>query len=350
MIAIVLDTTELVSDPTLRGGALRLLLEASRRNKCRLYVPEVVMAEAIAHQERELAKLITKLESLRKDYRRQTGRDLPLDDAMVDVQTQSNSYSYWFRAQFERGNAEFVPYATVSHEELVEAAVGRRAPFSESGAGYRDALVWEAVKEVVADTPYTVALVTKNIRDFAADSDSLRFAEELLEQVDHEQVERLELVSDLKGLVSARLQPDLDAHAEVSRRFEREEDFRERFLSSLESCIQESDDYEYIQAGYPVTLIDINAQVGLKRAGVEIIDATVLNEDVVILTVDVRLDVVFSATVRPEDYYEAGESERPDLHEIVDGHELYVGDNFSVLLPIEAFMIRESGEVDSIVL
>lgn len=51
---VVLDATELTADPLLRSRTMRILLEASRREWCLLYVPEVVMVEVVAKHQRDL--------------------------------------------------------------------------------------------------------------------------------------------------------------------------------------------------------------------------------------------------------------------------------------------------------
>jgi PIN domain len=62
-------------------------------------------------------------------------------------------------------------FATVSdmpkvpHEELVRRDIAREAPFKDSGAGYRDALIWETVRDIALTGRKTI-LLTANHRDF----------------------------------------------------------------------------------------------------------------------------------------------------------------------------------------
>ena len=56
----------------------------------------------------------------------------------------------------------------VSHADLVERDLSSRKPFSPTGKGYRDALIWESVVELCTDLTDadTLIFVTDNKSDF----------------------------------------------------------------------------------------------------------------------------------------------------------------------------------------
>ena len=60
-----------------------------------------------------------------------------------------------------------VPYPRVSHSQLVQQAVTRRRPFNSQGSGFRDALIWHTVLELVNKHNRKVVLLTddKDFRD-----------------------------------------------------------------------------------------------------------------------------------------------------------------------------------------
>jgi hypothetical protein len=103
-------------------------------------------------------------------------------------------------------NGEILPIPTVPHRRLIERAVARRRPFDANGDGYRDALVWESVLELLNLSTDPVALISNDKPAFSESKDKPELAFDLVTELDQlNQVGRVELFFTLRGYVEARV-------------------------------------------------------------------------------------------------------------------------------------------------
>lgn len=163
---VVLDSTSLISDFLLRSAPFESLTERGATGVLSIVVPELVVRETTARFGRhceEVADLDRRSTALRSRL------GLPTASATIDVETATSNYEKELRLSLESHGAQIVPIPVVPHEQLVDRAVSRRKPFTESGKGYRDALIWSTVLELARQCP--VVLVTNNHKDFAESDD-----------------------------------------------------------------------------------------------------------------------------------------------------------------------------------
>lgn len=174
-IHVIVDTTELYRTPLLDAAGWKELLARSRRGEVRLCVPEVVLREASRHyRERIGGDLMQAQKALAKL------RDLGFAETpdLQATEPQVTSLAEAYRPQLERllsqASAYVLPLPSVSHEELLDRDLEIRKPFRQSGKGYRDALIWEAILEY-ADTCHdesTFYFVTSNTSDYCDSGES----------------------------------------------------------------------------------------------------------------------------------------------------------------------------------
>ena len=74
--------------------------------------------------------------------------------------------SYFCRIVRIEQEFEHLPYPSISHKDLAKRALGKRRPFREHDAGYRDSLLWSAILERLTKDKQPMAFVTNNTRDF----------------------------------------------------------------------------------------------------------------------------------------------------------------------------------------
>ncbi len=215
---VVVDANVVIRSPRLNSGAWRAALHAYDSGSLVLRVPEVALQEAVAWFARELPGRMQR-------YRRaasqlaQFGVRLEehgavdtarLEQLASEVQTQYDSY---LRGRF--GDAAVLPIPEVDHRTLVHRAVRRMKPFSESGSGYRDALIWESVCALAASEP--VFFVSDNSKDFADDDG--RLAAVLQADLEDRGIApcSVTLSSNLLDIVTQHAPEAVDARAVVER-------------------------------------------------------------------------------------------------------------------------------------
>ena len=176
---IILDTTEIVADPALKGVYFRLLREYVASSGSQVIIPEVVIQEARRCMREDVTKLIAELlgavHKLRTRYVWEA-----LDRAITegleigDADDEMLEYTWYgdLEDAFERRLSDFgasvIPSPSVPHSLLVTAELRRRKPFDGKGRGYRDALIWCSVLEAARDGAET-AFITSNKADFPAE-------------------------------------------------------------------------------------------------------------------------------------------------------------------------------------
>lgn len=146
------------------GHAFRLLLDGSRTGQLDLVVPDLAIKEAANKHREQAEKAARGLDKALADLSRlevKVGRIGP-----VNPDGASQAYAARLRRSLAAARARVSSTVDVPHERLIRRALERRKPFSESGAGYRDALLWEGVvAEACADR--ALYFCTKDTGDFS---------------------------------------------------------------------------------------------------------------------------------------------------------------------------------------
>ncbi len=152
---VVLDASVFSGhDRYLDSAAGRLLRDESAAGRVRIAVPEVVLIESEANHRRAVQaareRLVAAHEALRELTTPQ-GRDL---------RPWRLHYREELEAVLHNAGGELLPIPAVSHLRLLERAALRQRPFDARGEGYREALVWESVLELLDSRPEPVMLVS----------------------------------------------------------------------------------------------------------------------------------------------------------------------------------------------
>ncbi|MFI6542956.1 PIN domain-containing protein [Streptomyces prunicolor] len=191
-LVVVVDTSAFYSDLSLKNAAWESTLLRSSRNQLSLWIPEIVLREAVRHYARSLEESI---QSMR------TGlaplRALRLDVGLFPshkeldkiVRERADGFEERLRSKLIEAKARFLPLPSTSHEKLLTRALLERKPFRNKGQdpnkkgpdGYRDALIWESVIEAtvgLVDEDMLI-IVTNNHKDFC-DRDDENLSTDLL--------------------------------------------------------------------------------------------------------------------------------------------------------------------------
>lgn len=292
-----------------------------------------------------------KLEGIERDLDRKFEVEVSFSSQLAELEDELEAIGDRLRLRLSDAGVSFLPIPQVQHEQLVTAAVHRRKPFNETGSGYRDALIWESVKESASQSlvPH-IAFATKNTKDFAATDDNARLSSHLIAAfADSHPSGEIELV-DLKRFVAAEFEKRLDVNEEIEGRLEHDEGFRQAFRDTLQRIDAELDEEMSITAAYSMALWDVQYQVRIDAGSFHLTGAAAIDDEQVFVVGEADVDIVFTAEVEASDYYDAEEDARPPEVEWESGQVLRVGDDFSVTgTRVEAVVDRRTGQVSSAV-
>lgn len=214
---LVVDTTAFFQDLRMTRD-LADMLEAAAADLIRVVVPEVVILETCRHQAERANK------ASNEAVKKVTDGLRALNDLLVDglprfdakgardqLAAAPREYETWLRETLKDHQVEVAPIPPVSHADLVHRDLEKRKPFNSSGKGYRDALIWSTVIEIIGslDTEDHLVFVTENTDDFA---DSTGLSADLLRDLpaDPPKISLSATPSDAMSLVSV----DIDAVTE----------------------------------------------------------------------------------------------------------------------------------------
>jgi PIN domain len=180
---VVIDTTVVRADMRLASAAWNQALALSRRGALQLHIPRVVLLEAVRHYERQTASAEKEVRTAWSTLAR-FGVDLDSEyqaEALKKLAEAAADYETMVATKLGAVNAGILPLPQVSHEELVARDLSSRKPFSTTGKGYRDALIWASIVELCRGLTEadTLIFVTDNKTDFC-DADEPTIAQELL--------------------------------------------------------------------------------------------------------------------------------------------------------------------------
>jgi PIN domain len=164
-VRVVIDSTEFVADFKMTGNAFRVLAAGGERLGARISVPSVVVEEVCNSHRQFMESLMADVDKIRRKNDRARAKLLRLPK--LDIDREAAEYRETWLKDLKRLGAEILPYPDVPHETLVKRAMERKKPFKDSGAGYRDTLIWLSVVALAKSCADEICLVSANTRDFA---------------------------------------------------------------------------------------------------------------------------------------------------------------------------------------
>jgi PIN domain len=227
-LSVIPDTNSLQSEGwSLDSDPLRVVMHECKRGAFALCVPEVVVRELTAHgadRALEAAKQYTRSADALWRLGELESRPEPI--------SLHATYPGKLRATLETFGATILPVPQIAHADLLDRAVGDRKPFRrEKGTGYKDALIWYSLLELLREKGPPVAFVTAD-GDFR-DGDDL--AEDLIKDLQDagypaDSVRLYKSFSDLVGEEVADLR---ELQAQFELRIQHDAGFRAYLIANL---------------------------------------------------------------------------------------------------------------------
>jgi hypothetical protein len=131
-------------------------------------------------------------------------------------------------------------YPSPSHEGIVGRLLDGRKPFKPDGKGYRDALLWQTVLDILKRSG-KVALITQNWRDFAESDEGTTLHADLRADLKASgiAVDRVQLFPDLASFVKAHIEPAHKVLTDVKALMRDDEEFRGHVIEEVMTAIEE---------------------------------------------------------------------------------------------------------------
>jgi PIN domain len=303
--------------------ALRVLGREVRRGRMELVVPELVVKEVANKQREAVAEAEARARGAIKEL-----QDLKALDASpnfdVDAEQAGADAEHNVRAMLVELGAEIPEIPSPSHRDLVSRSLEKRKPFSDKGdKGYRDALIWENVREIAGpDAPVT--LVSADRKAFHGPGDQLPgdLAGDLPDDAN------VEVVSELRLVIDRYVDREIVLLQEMEAAFE-DEGIRDQIADHLDRALTGVDvRYEQVDEMYLDDLeLDLGADDEIEyvspdggRIGasygvgwLNVLDARELADDQIGITfeceVEVEVDLDVAAEIRTRERTGSGEIE-----------------------------------------
>lgn len=169
---VILDTNIIFSDFHLKGAKIKNLCESVKSTGDSIHIPAVVVDESINKYKEKAQECKSKIDRGISDFKRLTGKDIGADPCSDEfILKETEEYVEKFKKRLQELGIKIIPYPSTPHQELVKRDLSRKKPFQETGKGYRDALIWESVKNICEKYLYSseipkIIFVNKNHKDF----------------------------------------------------------------------------------------------------------------------------------------------------------------------------------------
>lgn len=166
MMHILLDTNPIVSDGFGSSANFNWLLGMAHGHGITVYVPRIVLDEVVGRFAKDLSDRVGEANAELAIISRRIARKLVTLDSFLDVNEEVESFRSAFSTQLVEAGVAVPEYPIASHRDVTDRAIYRRKPFRDSGAGYRDTLIWLTVLELADQVEDNIVLVTNNTHDF----------------------------------------------------------------------------------------------------------------------------------------------------------------------------------------
>jgi hypothetical protein len=163
---IVPDTSSSGVDYHLNGLVWKLLLTNYKSAGHALIWPEVVVLELQNRFREKIEKEISNANAAVGEINKLTEFPIPQVVSPKFSEEQLANYSKNLRKTILTSGGTIHKIPNISHRKLLERDLRRLKPFKSSGAGYRDALIWESVLQIFSATKEKIAFITENSTDF----------------------------------------------------------------------------------------------------------------------------------------------------------------------------------------
>ena len=304
---VVLDTNAIFKDWELRKPSLQLLCKYAKLSEdLHIIVPDVVFQEAVGLYRKEVYNGFLAVSSLRGLL--PSSHDLPVYQPVVRASDEAAAkYEERLRARIHE-IGRMPTHEDIPQQNLLTRSLSRRRPFSESGRGYRDALIWEVMLREVVTKEEVTFLVTANHRDFAKDK-NYELHRDLVRDLEDRGLppDRVQLIDSVDSLVTEHIKPLLlhSANAVPELKDGSHGDFQlvEWFKGKREEIGEQIDSESFLRDLSPIRLDEPTVSYVEDPDTVDVVDVYELDSGRVFIDAKARSEIRFQFFVDKREYY-----------------------------------------------
>jgi hypothetical protein len=306
LMKVFMDTNVYVADFKLSGSDFLILSDAISRGGIQLFTSELIIEEACGKFEAQIDEFFVKLQSHVSKFKRFSMTPV---EYHLDIAEEKRLFRRTFLAQLASWSVQHVNYPTIPHAELIRRAIVRRKPFDDKGSGYRDALIWTTLLELLAQQDDELAFVTQNTHDFL-EGDSLH--RDLIEDMDLLNIprDRLKVFTSLMAFNQAIVLPRLQRLDDLFGAFAQDKvqgfSIRNWANQNLIELLRDGD-WGEVLAQLEDTGASTYASKLLEIEKIEIDDVRQLSSGDILLSATLCVKIELSVDATPEEIFRSNE-------------------------------------------
>ena len=170
-MVIIPDSSVLVSNFQFSSKDFTTFFGFFREAGHSIAIPDVVLQETLNKYSEEMDKDFRSLKQTIKNIQIRSADRKSIHIAEDLEQGYAKRYQSYIDNICKSHSIEILPLPTIGHDILVKRALSRTKPFSPDGRkGYRDALIWYSLLELLEKGNVPIAFLCNNTRDFSDES------------------------------------------------------------------------------------------------------------------------------------------------------------------------------------
>jgi len=300
---VVLDANILISDYMINSPTFISFLGGLDRAGYELCIPIIVFDEVINKYGEQIGKLL-------KQMRRLGVKKLEIGDGFEANSTDEAKkiYKSFLKWKLQISCAQFIDIPNVSHSELINRALARRKPFRRTDTGgYRDALIWETILQLLKSKE-DVAFLTNNPNDFSDEKNKEILHKHLIKDVEEigDEGGKIHYYQDLEAFVNQQIKPVLENLDKIREQIEA--DSFEEFTISEVLSNQIPDlagwrELDSAEIGFPVDFESPSLTYIEEVHSIGAIDVRRVIDDEILVSLETDADCSFNFFIMKSDYY-----------------------------------------------
>lgn len=311
---VILETSIIGRDFQTSGSPFRVLFDGLARAGHSLHIPKLVIDEATNKYAEKLHDCQRRMGGQLREAGRITGMEIPspLTDTIIEGLVEE--YRQKLPSRLEQAGATIMPYPSTPHVELVARALDRRKPFSQSDAGYRDALIWENVIGLASSRGQDVAFISANKKDFWDDEGNLH--PHLVADMEARglQADRVTLFGSLEEFVDKHIKPTMEALEDIRQQLAYARypglDLAEEIAVRLPDIVGHRE-WEPDELGFPSEFETSTVSSVQDVQNIHVLDVRELYSGEFLIRAEADADCEFDVFIFKADYYAMSDQEAP---------------------------------------
>jgi len=171
---IIIDTNILRQDLFLRSRKSEMLIDYLSKTEHQIILPEVVFREILALYKRTVVEKLGNVVKGHDDLARILSKPVDYQKPTFEIDDQLEIFEKNLRQKFHITDKEVIAINNAHLPDLVNRAINRIHPFSESKAEFRDALIWLTIlDQAYLASDKTITFISANTKEFSDTEDTL---------------------------------------------------------------------------------------------------------------------------------------------------------------------------------